>query len=343
MLRPYPTIRHRLCGAQSFVNYIFLEIICKAPRLKTTYETFPTGIVIEKYRPLLEQTNEKYLLRPLKTIYAITKDLSREEIRVIKRGVLINNRIRELCTGQYKPVLYSDLEKIDRTLARNIKLFCNNLYVRLPALKPFKDRYTDFDTYYKALIGSIITCRCCGVDRVLNQFHMHRSALDHYLPKDKYPFISMNPRNLVPICDICNAKYKLAKNTLYLTEIPDEKQREKARIKAFYPFRREEPDIHISISLSEDCKLDAITPDDITMNFSCNDHQQEVDNWRRIFGIDNNYQAILCSEDMYGFYEENYIAKMTKGETHEEYLQGLEANKYRDMNFLKTPFLECLK
>ena len=29
-------------------------------------------------------------------------------------------------------------------------------------------------------------------------------TLDHYLPKSKYPSLSINPLNLIPICNKCN-------------------------------------------------------------------------------------------------------------------------------------------
>lgn len=46
-------------------------------------------------------------------------------------------------------------------------------------------------------------CPSCGQRDV--------TAVDHYLPKSKYPKLALTPINLVPICDVCNKK-KLAKS-----------------------------------------------------------------------------------------------------------------------------------
>jgi len=43
-------------------------------------------------------------------------------------------------------------------------------------------------------------CPYCGINEP--------KTLDHYLPKDKYPEFSVFPKNLVPICHVCNTKYK---------------------------------------------------------------------------------------------------------------------------------------
>ena len=42
-------------------------------------------------------------------------------------------------------------------------------------------------------------CPACGEDGTPN-------TLDHYLPKSKYPEFSVTPRNLFPMCDVCQGK-----------------------------------------------------------------------------------------------------------------------------------------
>lgn len=36
----------------------------------------------------------------------------------------------------------------------------------------------------------------------------YKSALDHFYPKDKYPYLALSLYNLVPVCDRCNSKFK---------------------------------------------------------------------------------------------------------------------------------------
>jgi len=46
-------------------------------------------------------------------------------------------------------------------------------------------------------------CPYCGINEP--------ATLDHYLPKEKFPEFSIYPLNLIPICNVCNSKYKGAK------------------------------------------------------------------------------------------------------------------------------------
>lgn len=59
-----------------------------------------------------------------------------------------------------------------------------------------------------------------------------RAANDHLLSKDEFPVFAVHPDNLIPICETCNSKAKLAKNLLIKKEkgLPD------VRRLSFYPF-----------------------------------------------------------------------------------------------------------
>ena len=53
--------------------------------------------------------------------------------------------------------------------------------------------------YYDSIINSGIEsgkCPVCGINDI--------SQLDHYLPKSRYPLLSVTPANLVPLCSTCN-------------------------------------------------------------------------------------------------------------------------------------------
>lgn len=61
--------------------------------------------------------------------------------------------------------------------------------------------------YYDALRNAAPNNKCplCGIGSV--------TALDHHLPKSRYPYLAVCPYNLVPACDFCNE----AKGTKYPT------------------------------------------------------------------------------------------------------------------------------
>lgn len=55
---------------------------------------------------------------------------------------------------------------------------------------------SDARKIYDILRASAPKCPLCGIRNV--------KTLDHYLPKSRYPLLSVNPENLVPACSECN-------------------------------------------------------------------------------------------------------------------------------------------
>ncbi len=187
------------------------------------------------------------MLTPLKKIYSKCKNLPRKDIKILSRAVLANNCIEELCRAKYAPVLYSDLEAIDRELSDTIKSFCTNLYKHVMPSATFIKIFGSIAQYYKTLAGNGHACHFCGMDSIISQYEKNRSALDHYFAKSLYPFTSVNFHNLVPACEKCNTTYKRDKNILFLKPPKKYKTVLGARVKAFYPFCNDTPNIDIAV------------------------------------------------------------------------------------------------
>lgn len=330
MIRPYKYSYNKIQKIQSFVNHVMLDIIFRAPKIHDPI--FSSALVLPKYRILITGINNNYVLNPLSDAYIICKGLSVKQLKTLKKAVHNNNKIRELCNGTIDAVKYSEIEEINADLVVALKSFCNYLYDEVVKKAPFYNNYENINAYYKTVVRKSSFCRCCGINKVLTQFHTHRSALDHYLPRKHYPFNSLNFKNLVPICDVCNSKYKLSEDTLYDTH---------TRVKAFYPFRNDIPDIQINIVFNKPFD-DTITPNDIQLNLACTGFEEEVETWERVFGISENYKAECCTDEMRMYYEEQYIALMNRGISKADYIDDLNRNKFGDMNFLKIPFLEAI-
>lgn len=339
MLQPYQFKYSKIHRVHSFVNYVMLQVMLKAKTLVAA--DFDSSLVLPKYQNLIDSTNPKYILTPLKEIYLICKGLSPAHLKTLRKAVHNNNQIRELCNGKRKPVRYIDIEKIDAELAKQVKIFCDALYTECLDLACFYSQYETTTAYYKKLVGRKVVCNCCGVFHILNKYHAHRSALDHYLPKSIYPFVSVNFKNLMPICDTCNSKYKLDKDTLEIITNKGKRNETRQRTKAFYPFSKSSYTIDIKINLLK--KYDkTIEPKDMEIFLSYRAGQQQTDNWDRVFGITDNYKAICCSDDMDVHCEEYFAAMKNRGTTLQKHLEDLERNKYHNMNFLKIPFLKAI-
>lgn len=341
MLRPYKLVYSKIHKVNSFINHVMLDVIFRAPKIADV--SFSSALIQAKYRPLIDGVNKEYVLTPLSEAFQICKGLDPKQLKLLKRGVHVNNKIRELCDGHYNPVSYSDIEKINVDLEKALKKFNYEMYDKVLGLAPCYNNYELVDAYYKQMQGRSSSCRCCGINKVLTKFHSHRSALDHYLPRKHYPFSSINFKNLFPICDICNNKYKLSEDPLFLIENGKMTDQQRKRVKAFYPFRRNTLEIGITIVLKKGTKITELQPENIDMSLNCTGYEEQVSTWDRVFGIQENYKAECCTEEMLTHYEEQYIGYMNYGKTHDEYIDLLTGNKYGDSNFLKIPFLNAVK
>ncbi|WP_306568546.1 hypothetical protein [Flavobacterium lindanitolerans] len=338
MIRPYKHINSNFHTVQSFVNHLFLDVIFRAPYIAQA--VFDTSLVLPKYKPLIDEVNDEYLLNPITECFTICKTLSKKHLKVLKRGVHQNNKIRLLCNGDLIPLEYSDIDLISEDLSQQIKIFFDKLYDKAVNKAVFYHRYGKIEDYYKNLVGKSRTCRCCGINKVLIKYHSKRSALDHYLPRNHFPFTSINTNNLLPICNTCNSTYKLAENTIFEIIKRNNRIVSKIRKQAFFPFSRINPypRIDVEITLNKAFSED-IEPNDMNVNLVSAGYEEHVETWNRLFGIKENYLAECCSEEMQVYYEEQYMADMNFGKTHDQYVATLEANRLYDMNFLRIAYL----
>ncbi len=118
-----------------------------------------------------------------------------------------------------------------------------------------------YKTIYNAMPAKV--CPFCGYEEMSHP-GMAREALDHYLDKSRYPFAAANLRNLVPMGDKCNSRYKLQQDILKRDDDTDRT--------AFDPYtlepvkleavmdgfaegadRRYQPIWHISFDTESDC------------------------------------------------------------------------------------------
>jgi hypothetical protein len=324
------------------VNHLFLDVIFRAPYIPQA--VFNTSLVLPKYQPLIAGVNDEYLLNPITECFAICKTLSKSHLKTLKRGVHQNNKIRLLCNGDFTPLEYADIDLISEDLSKQIKIFFDKLYDEAVNKAVFYHRYGKIEDYYKSLVGKSRTCRCCGINKVLIKFHSKRSALDHYLPRNHFPFTSINTNNLLPICDTCNSKYKLAENTIFEIIKRNNRIVSKTRKQAFFPFSKITPYPRIDVEITFNRGLaEDIEPVDMSIDLICAGYEEHVDSWDRIFGIKENYLAECCSEDLYMYFEEQYMADLNFGKTHDQYVRTLEANRLYDMNFLRIAYLNGVK
>lgn len=97
------------------------------------------------------------------------------------------------------------------------------IWERIDFNKYNKDSYTrkKFHSNFKKE-NSLYICPYCDIDTTIN---ISNNEIEHFLPKAKYPLLSMNPYNLIPSCVACNKPSQGKGTKIYIPiESPYNKQ-----------------------------------------------------------------------------------------------------------------------
>lgn len=338
MLFAYQYTSHDLENMQGYMDFIFYEVWMKAHGLDDfELSLFSSNNDLQQFMEYLyaSETSPEYgkkFVGSVKKIFDLCKPLSCSQRRKLAYWYKVNNKIEELCNGKYKPALYPDLDTFNEELSKEIKSIYDNLYSQNKiGLKEISTHYGDF---VKINIKGI--CPFCGIYPLDGEFSNTREAYDHYLPKSKYPFTSINLRNLAPMCHKCNSGNKGVKNPIF--------DGSDNRRKAFYPYI-DSTDIKIEVKLFSN-DIQNLQPADIDLTISATE-QEKTDTWQVLFGIDNRYKALFCGADGKAWIQQIVDEAPDFNMNSSEYLaikkRQFEKNPYLEKNFLKLIFLEACK
>lgn len=358
MLFSYHYVPHQPMGKMhGFINYIFYKVWCRAKQVEYSIELFKGNKDLLKIMQALsrlelaeELTKDKnkaafFFYQHINDIFNEFKKLTNDEIEQYKVYYQHNNNIEKLCQGlnNYIPITYDHLNPQKESLNKKLNNFFQNLYSIVLPLSNIKSVTGTLKDYYKCIVkenrkfNSLNTCPFCGLTTLDTEFSESREAFDHYLPKSKYPFNSVNLKNLAPICNKCNARSnKGEKNPLY--------NNSGSRRKAFYPYADKHPTTKINIMLAEQCNLLELKPDDVNIIFCSKNQQDEIETWKDLFNIESRYKEWTCTHAV-SWLETIFIhctnyqkqpADVLKAE-----LDTAKRAPWKDTNFLKKSFLEA--
>jgi len=279
-----------------------------------------------------------YNANPLKVeverIYDIFKGLSATEKEKVKTAFTTNNNIESLCDGT-APIYLADLPDV---VKHDIKPLFKWCYETL--LEKGKVAGDKMD-YYNQLIAEngFDTCPCCGLIDFESAESICREAYDHYLPKSKYPFASVNFSNLVPLCYKYNSDRKKAKD-------PIENDRT-----VFYPFSTGDHSIEINLNYTADIDAETkkLTFSDLEIKLTGD--TDKIQTWDWLFHIKERYEDYLKSKLQAWLREiANRYARNIKranglsySEILDDHIEDYENNKYSEKKFLKIAFLNAVK
>ncbi len=331
---------------QDYINFIFDEVWCKAKEQDYDIEVLFSGnedlkqLIIELHTSAFKGAD--FFLTGLQLVFEDFKLLSDIELQSIKDWYSANNNIELACLADpsVTPVTYREVSVLSEYFAKHLSDFFKNLYSQsFLSLSSVSSRIGDIDNHYQTFMEKNKSGKCpfCGLNDLKGIYHSKREAYDHFLPKGKYPFNSINFRNLVPACHECNSTYKLSIDPLYATG---------GRRKAFYPYSNSMSysiDLNVGINTQD---WNQITPDNITLETGPTELREQLDTWLDVYGIEERYKAKLCGEnDGKGWLREVIDESQNYEQTPEQFLiakiKTATNSPWVDNNFLRKPFLEA--
>ena len=178
----------------------------------------------EEAPEFLESTREEYRIVLLSypviqqnweaLVEALT-DLTANELDVVKKAVTNQNELPGVLTDLEACIQCR--EQLPEVHDRALELF-RACFERLGSIQSPNKHVSIRDNHYHEIFSSIPRkcCPFCGMDLFdMSAPGIGRPQLDHYLPITIYPFAGVNLKNLVPMGDACNTRYKRAVDLLY--------------------------------------------------------------------------------------------------------------------------------
>jgi hypothetical protein len=235
----------------------------------------------EFYRNLVSR-HKGILLKPFKEIYDIIKGWEQVKKTKLCEAIRKSNEIENICKGNIAPTKTVDIEPEVKELL--VTLFIK-LYTKVLFGKHFKQHYGDRKTHYHAFRkhanNGYNNCPACGIRPMHNWPEDITDQYDHYLPKDIYPYSTVNFKNLVPICSECNS-LQVKNNTDILEHTG----------KVFYPFDTTHQPIDFDITISKnDTDVEKI---EWLTSYSCAiGKEDELKAWKLIYKIEDRHKNYL--------------------------------------------------
>ncbi|MEM7770315.1 MAG: hypothetical protein AAF327_07370 [Cyanobacteria bacterium P01_A01_bin.37] len=202
------------------------------------------------------------------------------------------------------------------------------------------------DKHYKEIYDACEyhICPFCGCE-YFDAPGAPREALDHYIPEHKYPFAAANLRNLVPMGNKCNSRYKHTDDVL--------RKADGTPRKSFDPYNHR----MVSISLENSQPFKGLKGDlgepfpRWVIEFDSN--SEEIDTWNEVFDIRERYKRDILNESFKSYLREfgNYCKSWNfEPDSHEALVEAIDryvffqdGNGFKDKAFIKAAVFRMLR
>jgi hypothetical protein len=167
-----------------------------------------------------------------------------------------------------------------------------------------------------------------------------REALDHYLPEVRYPFAASNLRNLVPMGNKCNSRYKLAQDIL--------RRDDGTRRKSFDPYAHPGR-LALSLSNSEPFAGNPGNANEPLPRWQVDfePESEEITTWNDVFRIEERYKRDILDAEfnawLRGFRSWCIDPRKKTPTSDQEFIDAIEgyANYHSSLGFSDRAFLKA--
>ncbi len=362
MLYTYKYISHDIEEFQKYSDFLFLKVWLKA---RTPFDSEKLNRnqalkdIYESFNYLGDPQSWGYMFNfSIEAIYKEFCKISKSQKKQFKNWYKTNNKIHSIFINNgIKPIGYKDISSQFPKISELLKKFYRKLY---GAYSPFllkefgffdkikKDHYKNF--FELNFDGHEGICPFCGLHNIKGNDHSKLEAYDHFIPKGKYPFNSINFKNLAPMCHECNSSYKLECTPIF---IKDKKSTLPIRRRAFYPYSKDKWEINFEIILPH-TDIKKLKKNEIKIIATSLNRDEEVDSWMDTYGISERYKAKLLGKYSGVKWQKKLYEGLLSARrqlkndnlTQEEWLNYLisecDEELIADFNFIKKPFYKEL-
>ena len=226
----------------------------------------------------------------LETVFNAYLALDPPEKALVQTAYTNNNSISSICSSSVRPYKYDELPA---GIIPAIEALYEKLWEKVLGYKVVRDSCGTVKEHFDEFraINTNSVCPFCGLDSLLCEHDDGRDDYDHYVPKAKYPFCSINFNNLIPVCHNCNSKSKGQNDTPFELDVIPLVQRE-----LYYPYAAIAGHaINVSITSAN---TDLSDPNSWTLNVNCLPvaNNNKKDAWMEIYNIETRYKAKIAKD-----------------------------------------------
>jgi hypothetical protein len=293
---------------------------------------WPEIIPIDYRDTLRRKTGLRNRLEDYKVII---RSFNNDELDHVENALINQNDISRLLSGENNCEAIEDLPE---ALWQPVKCLFEFSFELLTDLEIRDHQYREiFDRvpYH--------VCPFCGCE-YFDAPGAPREALDHYLAESKYPFAATNLRNLVPMGNKCNSKYKLAQDILYRDD--------GTRRRSQNPYGKQ-CGVHVSLDRSEPFAGLQKTIQLPNWQIDFSPEVEEVSTWNTVFHIEERFRRDILDTEFTSWLTE--FSKWCRESNFQiinvedlinvldHYIAYMERIGMRDRAFLKAAVFQMLR